>query len=629
MRNGMNFLGISMLILFLILAVSCTRGGNPVDPTVNEDELSELNSLNGDEARTMIGIYSATVDPVSESFTIEPVDRTGSYHVPLSIFPGVISIRSFNFGPPFVADICLSHPCPGSGVDFLDPRIIAVLPARTGVSMNYPSLDLHANNSVLQNPDGYVKLWDIESLSGNANPFVAYFKDYPNRRMSSTGTAFETRTWTMNIAGFGGAMNFYLVVDACTNYPNPSLAGIHNAPEPVEISAEIDTVSGGSGGITVTLLDWQGQSGIGAVCVEAPDLFNGLLNLNYQGPGSNANEYVYSGVISNSKNAVSGNYKLLVSASDLTTGISVYDEFSVTVEQDIVFNPHIVKSVDTPGYTNAVDVANGYAFLADGGTGYFALRIVDIDPLGSASIVKTVPCNGSGVWVQAMGDYALMADETNGLHVISINPISNAQIVNTVGTTPQGFYVSENHVYMTCHNNGFQVVDITSLPNAFVENSISQPSCNWSAVAEGYTYLALYAGGIHIIDTDPIPETHYVTTVTPPGNDSRGIDVQGHYIYVGGGQGGLNIYDISNPEQISLVKTVSLPSWSLGLQVAGNYAYVTAYSSGLQIVDINPPESAHIEASCDTPGQARHVCVKDNYAYVADSWSGLQIIQLW
>ena len=260
-----------LIILFAIVMLlpACSKDKSPVglstigltteEPASVSIEISESTSISFDNDRNILGIYRAEINIEKESITVEPLDRIGSYHFNLtSLYPNVLTITGFGFTPNFWADIKLSHPFPGSGIDAFDARVIAVLPANPGVSMDYPVMDVHANNSVLLEPDGYTKLWDNPGIPGNANPFVAYFKDQPNRIWSSTGVTQETKTWLMDISGFGGPLVFNLIVDVSTNFPNPPQSVIDNAPEPVQIEVVVGdgmTPGGGSACVEVTLLD--------------------------------------------------------------------------------------------------------------------------------------------------------------------------------------------------------------------------------------------------------------------------------------------------------------------------------------------------------------------------------------
>ena len=333
-----------LVIVCVVMSIACSNGKSPVEPSSGDISgiLNNLpdSSVNPPENRDVVAVYDVTIDPDAGTFAITPDMRDASYHFPLTqMFPNVLTITGYGFTPNLWADIKLKHPLPGSVYYGFDARVIAILPARDGVYFYYPTLGVFANNAVVLEPDGYTKLFDNlgGSIVGNANPFKAYFKDQPYRRWASTGVTEETQRWQMDINGFNGPMQFKLLVDASTNFPNPQQPIIDNAQEPVRIDAKICrglTSGGGIAYIGVTLLDWQGQASIGGVLVEAPDLFNGTVSLAYSTSGSNPNEYIYTGTITNSLLAPEGEYKILVAAWDQVTGIYIYSEFVGIVSDD-------------------------------------------------------------------------------------------------------------------------------------------------------------------------------------------------------------------------------------------------------------------------------------------------------
>ena len=362
----------TLVIASAIESIACSNGKSPVEPAT--DETSAISSdlpisIGTDiENRNLLAVYDAVIDPSAKTFTITPDSRSAQYHFALTqMYPSVLKITGYGFTPNLWADIKLVHPYPGSGIKAYDPRVIAILPANPGVRFSYPTLDSVGNNSVVLQPDGYTKLFDSlgGSIPGNVNPFKAYFKDQPYRVWSGTGVTEETQRWQMNIAGFGGAMQFKLVVDVSTNYPAIPEPVIDSAREPVQIDALIGTgltPFGGSADITVTLLDWQGQSGIGGVKVEAPDLFDGTVSLSYQGPGPNPNEYEYTNVLINAFLAPEGEYNILIAAYDHSTGIYMYNQSSVFINNAADDGNLIwVKNAGGVSY----DSGNGITTLSD------------------------------------------------------------------------------------------------------------------------------------------------------------------------------------------------------------------------------------------------------------------------
>jgi len=627
----MNFIKVfTISIMALIIFTSCSGGAKT--PVTNEPSLPNIIDSLGvpvDEAnRDVLAVYDAVIDLDAKTFTVTPVQRVGTYHFPLSkYFPNVLQITGYGFTPNFWADIKLSHPYPGSGIDAFDPRVIAILPARPGVSFIYPSLGVGGNNKALYDPDGYTKLFDNlgGAIPGNVNPFKSYFKDQPYRVWSSTGVTSETQRWQMNLSGFGGPMQYKLVVDVSTNYPNPPQPVFDNAPEPVGIDASYASLppAGGSVEIEVTLIDWQGVSEITGVFIESPDLFNGVINIPYQEPGPDQCEYVYIGTINNDLLPPVCEYCFLIATADQTSGIYLYREFPIYVEVEIQFNPVIVKTVDTH---DAIDVyiSGDYAYVADNQAG---LQIIDIDPPEFAYIAKTVDTPYQAWDVHVASGYAYVADLVDGLQIIDIDPLESAYILKAVHTPgyAEGVYVSGSYAYVADEFAGMQIIDIEPPEFADIVKTVNTPGhADHVHVSGGYAYIGQEYGGLQIIDIEPLEYAHIVKTIDT--DDDTDAYVSDGYAYVSQ-WGPLLIIDIEPPEFTYIVKTI----YGVGyghVYISSGYAYVGGVGI-LRIIDIKPLESAHIVTSIFA-GLSGHtgVYVSSNYAYVTTS-KGLKIIKLW
>ncbi|MBU1083180.1 hypothetical protein KKE14_01960, partial [Patescibacteria group bacterium] len=203
------------------------------------------------------------------------------------------------------------------------------------------------------------------SIPGNANPFKVYFKDQPCRRWSSTGVTEETQNWQMDISGFGGPVQFKLVVDVSTKYPYPPQERFDNAPEPVQIDAIVGpglSSYGGSAEVVVTLLDWQGKNGIGGIRVESPDLFDDTVDLTYSTPGPNPDEYVYAGIIENSLLAPAGDYLLLIATWDQNTDVYLYSECEFVISDSCVSTFH-VNTLSTPSEREVIEGVTDFDWM--------------------------------------------------------------------------------------------------------------------------------------------------------------------------------------------------------------------------------------------------------------------------
>jgi uncharacterized delta-60 repeat protein len=386
-------------ILLLVLSSCSDQSGSSISPIlagVQDDSLTVINDY-----MEILAVYDAVIDPVEKTFQVTPVERNSQFHFPLTqLYPNILQITGYGWTPNFWADIKLKHPFPGSGIDAFDPRVIAILPANSGVSFSYPVFNCISNNRVLHNPDGYTKLFDDlgGTIPGNTNPFKAYFKGQSYRRWSSTVATEETQRWQMDINGFGGPLQFKLVVDVSTNYPALAQPVVDNAPEPVQIAASIGaglTSYGGSAPLEVTFLDWQGPAEIKCK-VESPDLFTGGMQLFYSRPGPNPNEYVFSGTIVNSLLAPTGNHSVLIAAWDIPQNIHIFYETTASVSDSIPVNGELLWAKPAGG-TN-VDLGYGVAALSNDSfvaTGYFMGTTATF---GKGDIYETVLTNSSSVF---------------------------------------------------------------------------------------------------------------------------------------------------------------------------------------------------------------------------------------
>jgi len=94
---------------------------------------------------------------------------------------------------------------------------------------------------------------------------------------------------------------------------------------------------------------------------------------------------------------------------------------------------------------------------------------------------------------------------------------------------------------------------------------------------------------------------------------------------------GFGIWDISDPENISLQAHVNIPAGKKAsyedAAIYGNYAVLTAHTGGVHIFDISRPYSPEL-ISRVSGGNAWAIDVHDGLAYVADANEGLRIIDI-
>jgi hypothetical protein len=99
------------------------------------------------------------------------------------------------------------------------------------------------------------------------------------------------------------------------------------------------------------------------------------------------------------------------------------------------------------------------------------------------------------------------------------------------------------------------------------------------------------------------------------------VAVAGTHAYVADWTAGLQVVDLANSVQPTIVGSVALPGHAMSVTVSGNLAAVAASEAGVHLVDVSQPTAPVLLATYDTRGSARSAWLADSILHVAD-WGG-------
>jgi len=100
---------------------------------------------------------------------------------------------------------------------------------------------------------------------------------------------------------------------------------------------------------------------------------------------------------------------------------------------------------------------------------------------------------------------------------------------------------------------------------------------------------------------------------------ARDVVVVGNLAYVATGWSGLQIVNITDPENPEIVGYWDYINEASDVAVSGDYAYVADGESGLRVISVSDPEHPEEVGYYDTPGYAYGVALsEDGLIYVAD-----------
>jgi hypothetical protein len=144
-----------------------------------------------------------------------------------------------------------------------------------------------------------------------------------------------------------------------------------------------------------------------------------------------------------------------------------------------------------------------------------------------------------------------------------------------------------------------------------------------------YAYVGAYSGGLQIVDISD-PDNPSVAGIYDTPDYANNIAISGDYAFVGDWASGLQVVDISDPTNPTFAGSFNPPGMALGVDISGDHAFVAHHAPGgaLQIFDISDPTNPVPVASYDTPGPTRIVKVSGDYAYVAEIDSGLEVVDV-
>jgi hypothetical protein len=280
---------------------------------------------------------------------------------------------------------------------------------------------------------------------------------------------------------------------------------------------------------------------------------------------------------------------------------------------------------------NATAVKGSTLYIADWGGG---LRVASIaEPSTPVPITTIRPDNSfsSANDVTVSGDY-LYLSHMGYLSVFDISSPASPVLLDTVqvtGSQAEGIAVLDNWAFVACFNQGFAVVDIsdkTDLQKVYQYDTGSNPD----SLGQAYTTAAVDRSGTKILlvanNWNTVVYTVTGTAASPAltrrSNSMSGahdVKVLGNTAYLTAGWylEAWNITTLTSPVRTDFLQPdVSEPVEAL--DVAGGRAYATIRDTGFSIVDVSDPADISLVRTYTTPGEAQGITVSGGYAYVAD-----------
>jgi hypothetical protein len=351
-----------------------------------------------------------------------------------------------------------------------------------------------------------------------------------------------------------------------------------------------------------------------------------------------------------------------------TRGVDLYASGGSTIHRLNISDP--VNLVYLSSYNTANNIEDFYlcgdTLSLVGSNGNYintsALRIIDysdsLDPVQLG--LYDVPGDVNGL--KLYGNIALVANGLSGIRPINItdpyNPLTHSNI--ETGGDAVDIAISENYAYVASYDAGLLIYDISDPENPVFAGSYDTSNATISICARGdYAYLINAREGVydyHIVIlniTDPsypvsirvyedlylpryinvVDSIAYISCLYsleivnvadaslpvhlashPYRYTGNNLFVEGNYAYVAGSPHGLDIFDISDPENPYIIGSFdSLAAFAVS--VSNGFACLSRYNE-IYLLDVSDPTNPLFIDSYTEEGARNAVCLREEYIYV-------------
>lgn len=296
----------------------------------------------------------------------------------------------------------------------------------------------------------------------------------------------------------------------------------------------------------------------------------------------------------------------------------------------------VIDSVDTPGTAIDIVAANDLAVIADGPRG---ISVFNVFNGMAAALIAQVDTPGDAQAVALSGNRIAVADGAAGLSIIDISDPPAASILSEIpfGADAVAVTVAGTTAYVGLSNGQVAAVDL--LAGTILEQARIATTRIQDVAIGGETLYVLVVGKVFSI---PLGEAGLQVRGSAESPGVQGAGRRRLRLFAGDRllyatyTSGFNIFNTADPEQLTLLKTVSTPQFGWK-QIVSNGAGIGLAALGANSTDDGAHDISLYNLGQDgtggdfvttflTPGLAAAVSIYNGIAYVADSAAGLQVV---
>jgi len=296
------------------------------------------------------------------------------------------------------------------------------------------------------------------------------------------------------------------------------------------------------------------------------------------------------------------------------------------IENKSVWEMKLLSSLDTAGVANNVAIIGDIVYLADSS----GLLVVDVGIPANLRILENFDFGGQ-VYSVAIDTEVLYVGSSSGLDTFDIIDSRKPVLLGSIDT-PDIVYrltVYQGFAYTTggFTSSAVQIFNVSDSANPIYLGNIDTPTRVYDIVTLNSIAYLLIDDTLQLYDVNN-PMNSTLLSSFDARTGSVGLTVSGGMAYISDRNYGLELIDISSALSPTFMGSISLPGGARDAEVKGNIAYVLDFTFGLHLIDIRNPTDLRVLSAIDTLDEPYAVVVKGSVAYVADYRSGLLLIDV-
>ena len=304
-------------------------------------------------------------------------------------------------------------------------------------------------------------------------------------------------------------------------------------------------------------------------------------------------------------------------------------------------NPEIDSRLNTPGLATGIQFRNDTVYLTDRQTG---LHVINVRNSQQPRRISTQPTFGNATDVVLRETLAYIADGKGGIQTIDVGEVESPKWLHryAFGGTAYGLDVIETRegertVYVANGIDGLKTLEFTTPYQGTVtkklslsengvasDNQFNAISCTKVRVRDGHGFVAAETG-MFVVNL----AANTIVAHIPTAASVSDIALHEGYAYLCAES--LIVVDSRVPQQSRIVSRRDMQGSAYRVVIdesSSAHAYVAALEGGLHIFDITEPTIPRLLGSYATQGNATGVAFTDEHAYLLDSGVGVAVLDV-